>query len=119
LPGRGRKTTGVQIAGDRIAVERVRGRKTRALVVADLDGRARTVATFTGRMTLSGFDFDGQRIAWASDHVTARRVDCPPPGQGRPCVRRVSGVTSIWRRLLRTGATRLVARLRYENAFGR
>jgi hypothetical protein len=118
VPMRGR-ATGVHIAGDRIAFERVHGRERSALVVAELEGGARTVATFTGRTSLRGFDFDGLRVAWASDRVTARRVDCPPPGEGRPCVRRVSGVTSIWRRALRGGPSRLVARLRYADAFGR
>jgi hypothetical protein len=119
LPFRGREKR-VRIVGDRIAFERATGPRTTALVIAELDRRrSLTVARFTGRTRLRGFDFDGQRVSWASDRITARRVDCPPPGQGRPCVRRVTGTTSIWRRSLRTGATRMVARLRFEDAFGR
>jgi hypothetical protein len=105
----------VAIAGDRVAFERAGG----ALVVAPLEGpRARAVSR-SGAGKLRGFDFDGKRIAWASDRIRSRRVDCPPPGQGRPCVRRVTGTTTIWRRTLATGATRMIARLRFEDAFGR
>jgi hypothetical protein len=119
LPLRG-SDTGISIAGDRIAFERFVSQTKSALVVADLTGRARTVARFAEPTRLrSGFDFDGKRIAWASDRVTARRVDCPPPGQGRPCVRRESGITSIRRRTVATGATRLLARLRFDDTIAR
>jgi hypothetical protein len=119
LPLRGNDTR-ISIADDRIAFERFVNQKRSALVVTDLAGRAQTIARFAEPTRLrSGFDLDGKRIAWASDRVTARRVDCPPPGQGRPCVRRESGFTSIWRRTVSTGATRLVARLRFDDTFAR
>jgi len=118
LPFRGSDTR-IRIAGDRIAFERyVRPTKS-ALVVADLDRSARTLARFEESTRLGGFDFDGQRLVWASEHVTARRVDCPPPGQGRPCVRRQSGATSLWLRDISARAPRLIARLKFDDAFPR
>jgi hypothetical protein len=115
LPMRGRATD-IQIARDRIAFENTRS----MLVVADLDGRrAQAVARFAGRTRLRGFDFDGARIAWAADRITARRVDCPPAGQGRPCIRRESGVTSLWLRPSAAARARLIARLRFADAFAR
>jgi hypothetical protein len=56
------------------------------------------VARFAGPVRLrSGFDFDGRRVAWASDRVTATREDYPPE-QGRPCILRETGTTSVWLR---------------------
>jgi hypothetical protein len=108
---RGRDTR-IRIAGNRIAFERYLTTKRSALVVADLTGHARTVARFAPPTRLrSGFDFDGRRIVWASDRVTATRTDCPPPGQGRPCVQRESGITTIWLKDVQTGTLRVVARL--------
>jgi hypothetical protein len=108
---RGGSTT-VKIAGDRIAFERYLTAKTSALVVSDLAGRARAIARFAPPTRLrDGFDFDGRRITWASDRVISTRTDCPPPGQGRPCVQRETGVTTIWRRDLRVGRNRTVVRL--------
>jgi hypothetical protein len=111
--------TSIGIAGDRIAFERFLTAAKSDLVVANLAGRATSVARFSHPTKLRGFDFDGQRLAWASDRITARRVDCPPPGEGRPCVRRVTGVTTISRRTLSSRTTRVIARLRFEDVFGR
>ncbi len=109
-------TTSVRIAGDRIAFERFLTPTESSLVIADLAGHTQTVALFTPPVRLrSGFDFDGHHIAWASDRVTATRVDCPPPGQGRPCVRRESGVTSIWLRAAAGGTRRVIARLPFAD----
>jgi hypothetical protein len=118
LPFRGRDTH-ISIAGDHIAFERFVSQKRSALVVADLGHRALTVARFAPPNRLRSFNFDGQRIAWASDRVTDRRLDCPPPGQGRPCVRRESGVTSISLRPVPARVPRVIARLRFENTFAR
>jgi hypothetical protein len=112
LPFRGNDTR-IGIAGDRIAFERLAGASKSELVVSDLAGRARIFARLGGKTRLRGFDFDGRRLAWASDRIAARRVDCPPPGQGRPCVRRETGITSIRR------DGRLIARLRFEDAYSR
>jgi hypothetical protein len=119
LPLRGSDTR-IRLAGDRIAVERFLTPTTSVLVVADLAGQARRVAGFAPPLRLLGrFDFDGTRIAWATDRVTSNRVDCPPPGQGRPCVLRETGVTSIWVRAAAGGAPRLVARLPFDDTIAR
>lgn len=113
-------TTRIRIAGDRIAFERFLTPTASSLVIADLAGRAQTIARFAPPVRLrSGFDFDGHRIAWASDRITARRVDCPPAGQGRPCVRRETGVTSIWLHAAAGGARRLIARLPFVDTIAR
>jgi hypothetical protein len=119
LPLRGSDTR-IRLAGDRIAVERFLTPSTGVLVVADLAGRARRVTGFGPPLRLLGrFDFDGRRIAWASDRVTSTRVDCPPPGQERPCVRRETGVTSIWVRAAAGGVSRLIARLPFDDTIAR
>jgi hypothetical protein len=112
--------TRIRIAGDRIAAERFLSPSRSVLVVADLAGRALPVAGFASPVRLRGrFDFDGRRIAWASDHVTSTRVDCPPPGQERPCVLRETGVTSIWIRTAAGGTPRPIARLRFNDTIRR
>jgi len=104
--------TRIGIADDHIALERYLTPKKSALVVAGLGGRTQTVARFTSPLRLrGGFDFDGRRIVWASDRVTATRVDCPPPGQGRPCVRVESGTTTLWLRVLSGGTPLAIDRL--------
>jgi hypothetical protein len=118
LPFRG-SDTNIRIAGGRIAFHRFVSPKRSSLVVSDLQRRARTFARFAQPVRLRSFDFDGRRLTWASDRVTSRRVDCPPPGQGRPCVRRETGVTSIWLRSVATTRARLIARLRFDDTFGR
>ena len=119
LPLRGSDTR-IRIAGDHIAVERFLSPSASVLVVADLAGRARRVAGFAPPVRLRGrFDFDGRQIAWASDRVTSNRVDCPPPGQERPCVVRETGDTSIWIRAAEGGAARLIARLRFDDTIAR
>jgi len=119
LPLRGSDTR-IRIAGDRIAFERFRTSSAGVLAIVDLAGRARSVAGFAPPVSLHGqFDFDGRHITWASDRVTSTRLDCPPPGQGRPCVRRQTGVTSIWIRAAEGGAPRLIARLRFDDTIAR
>jgi hypothetical protein len=98
LPFAGRAAR-VRIADDRIAFERFLTPTRSALVVTDLGGRAQTLARFAPPLRLqSRLDFDGRLIAWASDRLTGTHVDCPPPGQERPCVARESGITTIWLR---------------------
>ena len=106
------RDTRIRIAHDRIAFERYVSPDAGTLVVADLAGPARTIARFSPPTRLrGGFDFDGQRIVWASDRVTTTRTDCPPPGQERPCLLRETGITTIWLEDLASGKPRLVARL--------
>ena len=113
-------STRIRIAGDRIAFERFLTQKASSLVIAELAGRAQTVARFAPPVRFgSGFDFDGHHIAWASHRITATRVDCPPPGQARPCFRRESGVTSIWLRAAAGGTRKLIARLPFVDTIAR
>jgi hypothetical protein len=119
LPLRGTSTR-VRIADDRITFERFLTPKASSLDIANLAGRAQTVARFAPPVQLrSGFDFDGHHIAWASHRITATRVDCPPPGQERPCVRRETGVTSIWLRPAAGGTRKLIARLPFADTIAR
>jgi len=114
LPLRGSDTP-IRIAADRIALERFSSRSAGLLVVSDLAGGLLPVASITPPLRFRAFDFDGRHVAWASDRITDSRVDCPPPGQERPCVKRESGVTSIWLRTIAGGGTRLVARLPFAD----
>jgi hypothetical protein len=111
--------TNIRMVGDRIAFHRFVNQKRSSLVVADLQRRARTFARFAHPTRLRSLDFDGRRLSWASDRITSRRVDCPPPGEGRPCARRESGVTSIWLRPVASTRARLIAQLRFADTFAR
>lgn len=118
LPLRARDTR-VRIAGDRIVYHRFLTPTSSALAIVDLAGRARTVARFAPPLRPGQFDYDGRRIAWSSDRVTATRVDCPPPGQGRPCVMRETGVTTIRVRAVDEARSRIVARLPFDDVVAR
>jgi hypothetical protein len=109
----------VHIAGDRIVYHRFLTPTSSALSVVDLAGRARTIARFAPPLRPGQFDYDGRRVAWASDRVTATRVDCPPPGQGRPCVMRETGVTTIRVRRVDDARARVVARLHFDDVVAR
>ena len=104
--------TRIRIAGDQLAFERYVSPQTGTLVAVDLAGHVRPIARFISPVrSRGGIDFDGRRITWASDLVADTRTDCPPPGQGRPCVLRETGVTTIWLEDLASGKPRVVARL--------
>jgi hypothetical protein len=103
-------STSVRIDGDRIAFVAAGGRR---LVAWPIGGRAHTVARF-GRTT-GDFDLSGNRMTWATLVVTSSRIDCGPPGTGRPCMRVYSGTESIW--LTRLGAKPArVAQLAFADA---
>jgi hypothetical protein len=87
----------VRIAGDRILAERILFRGASALVVSDLRGRTTRIARFAAPVRREGdFDLDGRRVTWASTRITSTRLVCPPPGEGAPCVRAETGVTTVW-----------------------
>jgi hypothetical protein len=68
-----------------------------ALVVSDLAGRARVLARFSSRLEQVGaFDATTHTVTWASRRITRTRLDCPPPGQGRPCLIRKTSALTIW-----------------------
>jgi hypothetical protein len=103
----------------RIARARIAYARGGNLVLSDLHGRGRTVARFHRPARLhSTLDFDGTRLVFASDLVTRRWVDCPPPGQGRPCVQREEGITTIWRAQAPRFALRKVVRFAFEGISG-
>lgn len=88
----------VRIARNRIVFERLRPGVVTELVVSDLNGRTRRVSQFTPRFRRVGdLDYDGTRVAWATERVTSTSEDCPPPGGPlRPCFLLDDGVRSIW-----------------------
>jgi len=70
-------TTRIRIAGDRIAFERFLSPKASFLVIANLAGRAQTVARFASPVQLrSGFDFRRapHRLGLHAHHGDARRL---------------------------------------------
>jgi hypothetical protein len=107
----------VRIDGDRILAERATlGRRSSTLVLSDLRGRTREIARFAAPIRRAGdFDLAGSRLTWASTRVTRTRLDCPPPGIGRPCVVRTTGVTTIWLAAAAGGKPAVVARLPYHD----
>ena len=89
------------------------------VVVSDLRGRRRFVARFRPPAFLHrALDFDGTRLVFASDVITRTWVDCPPPGQERPCVKRESGTTTIWAARAPGFAPKRVARFAFEGISG-
>ena len=108
----------VRMGGGRILFGRKEGGGAAALVLTDLAGKISAVARFAAPLRLRGdFDFDGRRVTWASDRISESHVDCPPPGIGRPCIVRESGVTTIW--LVPVGGrARSVARLPFSDEPG-
>jgi hypothetical protein len=99
----------------RIARARIAYARAGAVVVSDLRGRARIAARFRRPARLHrALDFDGTRLVFASDLVTRRWVDCPPPGEGRPCFQREEGTTTIWLARAPRFALRKVARFAFE-----
>jgi hypothetical protein len=109
----------VRIAANRILAERDLGRAASALVVSDLAGRTTRIARFKAPVRRDGgLDLDARRVTWASTRITSSRIDCPPPPSMRPCVRRKTGVTTIWVAPASGGAARVVARVRFRDVAG-
>ena len=109
----------VRIAANRILAERDLGRGVSALVVSDLAGRTTRIARFKAPVRRDGgLDLDARRVSWASTRVTSSRLDCPPPPILPPCLRRETGVTTIWVAPARGGAPRAVARLAFRGVAG-
>ena len=106
----------VRVAGDRVVVV-APGFGTRTqLVTAGLQSGVHAVARFTTTVEqVGGIDATGTSVTWASRQITSTRVDCPPPGQGRPCRLLKSGVETVWLAGLTTGLPRVAARWAYEN----
>jgi hypothetical protein len=94
-----RHTIVVRLGGDRVAFERgMSGEKTE-LVVADLDGKLQHIASFDRlHPRIGDFDFDGQRLTWASQRVDEFKEECnAQPGHWqRECWKRGLGPTTIY-----------------------
>ncbi len=105
----------LRLVGDRLVAER-RTQTGSELVVAGLRGGVRTLARFTHRLEpVGGFDATTERVTWASRAITSTRVDCPPNGQGRPCVLLKSGIETVWLARLASGAPRPIARWAFRD----
>jgi hypothetical protein len=103
----------------RIARAHIAYGRAGAVVVSDLRGRGRVVARFQRPARLHRtLDFDGARLVFASDVVTRTWVDCPPQGEGRPCIRRESGTTTIWLARAPEFALGRIARFAFEGISG-
>ena len=107
----------VRLASDRVVVVSPGTEPTSELVSADLLGRVRTLARFSRSVEQAGgIDASEQSVTWASRRITSTRVDCPPPGQYRPCRLLKSGVETVWVAGLASGAPRAVARWAFGDA---
>lgn len=73
---------------------------TPLLLVADLDGKLEEVASFDrSHPRVSGVDFDGKRLTWASEEVVRFSEECtgPPEDPRRQCWQRpIRGPTTIY-----------------------
>ena len=106
---RGRATVATQqlirFSADRIALLRYEGGDPRALAVLDLAGRPVRLVRFDARtVPVAGFDFDGDRLVWASATIRSRRLDCPRTAS---CVTYASGRVRI--RLADSNGVRTIA----------
>ena len=108
----------VRIVNDRIVFEAAVGpRSASQLAVADLRGHVRVLARFSASVEQAGeIDATNDHVTWASRHITSTQVDCPPPGQGRPCRLLKSGTETIWLADLSSGAPRPIVRWAFKDA---
>jgi hypothetical protein len=87
----------LRLIGDHIVTVAAEADGATELVLADLTGRVNVLARFAAPVEQSGaIDATSDRVTWASRQITGSRVDCPPPGQGRPCRVLKSGVETVW-----------------------
>jgi hypothetical protein len=108
----------VRIVSDHIVFEAAGGpRSASELAVADLSGNVHVLAHFSTSLEQAGeIDATNDRVTWASRDITSTKVDCPPPGQGRPCRLLKSGTETIWLAGLRSGAPRPIVRWAFIDA---
>jgi hypothetical protein len=107
----------VRLVGDRIVTVAAGPGFSSELVVADLHGHVRTLARFAAPVEQAGaIDASADRVTWASRRITSTHVDCPPPGQGRPCRLLKSGTETVWVAGLTSGAPRPVARWAFADS---
>ena len=107
----------VRLVGDRIVVVSSVSASSSELVSADLRGHLRVLARFRKPIEQAGgIDASAKSVTWASRRITSTRVDCPPPGQGRPCRLLKSGVETVWTAGLTSGLPRAVARWAFTDS---
>ena len=105
----------VRIGGGRIAFSASRSGGESVLGVADKGGRIRVVARpSSDRSVLRAFDFDGDRLTWATDRIFVRERVCPS-GPGGACFTSETGKTEIRLLDLRTGRSHLIAELPFSD----
>jgi hypothetical protein len=114
LPAQG---PALRLVRDRILIVSAGPRSSSELIVTDLHGHVRTLARFASPVEQTGaIDATQDRVTWASRRITGTRVDCPPPGQGRPCRLLKSGTETVWAAGLTSGAPRPVARWAFADS---
>lgn len=107
----------VRLVADHIVVVSLGSGSTSKLVSADLLGRVRTLARFARPVEQAGgIDATQNGVTWASSRITSTRTDCPPPGQGRPCILLKSGVETMWVADLTAGPAHVVARWAFTDS---
>jgi len=107
----------VRLVGDRIVVVSPGTGSSSELVSTDLGGRVHKLARFTTSVEqVGGIDASVQSVTWASRRITHTRVDCPPPGQGRPCRLLKSGVATVWVAGQDSGPARAVERWSFTDS---
>jgi hypothetical protein len=107
----------LRLIGDRVVTEAAETGGATELVLTDLTGRVNVLARFAAPVEQRGaIDATSNRVTWASRRITSSRVDCPPPGQGRPCRLLKSGIETIWLTNLTAPAPRAVARWAFTDA---
>ena len=107
----------VRLVGNRIvAVSSVSASRSE-LVSADLRGHMRVLARFRKPVEQAGgIDASAKSVTWASRRITSTRVDCPPPGQGRPCRLLKSGIETVWLAGLASGRSRVADRWAFTDS---
>jgi hypothetical protein len=113
----------LRLIGDRLVLETAppasptNSLRRTELVVSDLSGHARVLARFSNRLEqVGGFDATARAVTWASRRITRTRLDCPPPGQQRPCLLRKTGILTIWDATIHGGRPDAVARWSFTDA---
>jgi hypothetical protein len=107
----------LRLIGDRVVTETGEAGGATELVLTDLTGRVNVLARFSAPVEQSGaIDATSDRVTWASRQITSSRVDCPPPGQERPCRLLKSGIETVWLANLTARTRRPIARWVFTNA---
>ena len=102
----------VRFAADHMVID-TRGE----LISTDLSGHVHTLARFKRPVEQAGgIDTTQDGVTWASRRITSTRSDCPPPGQGRPCILLKSGIETVLVAGLTSGAARVAARWAFTDS---